>query len=433
MALTLLKQSHSNVWGLELDPQSLRPLLASDDAELAFGAALALSDTERLLPALNVPARRGVAAIQLAKLGVVAPLAPALPQLGEYELGRVLKILEYQIGAVPVLHDALLRILNDPASPSFIRRYAASLLALENRPEDAIRLLEVDDSLTDAVLRNPALAPVETERILIWLLERGKFNGFQLGALSELAASGRVTDTFVPDTFDTTDDYGRQELAAFAGKQLEVRGDQGLHRFLWSVIEGDFPRQARERVWSALSGWYFYSREGKEPLKFSLEDARSYFGHVEAFVERLCVILERPQILSDLFVNDDFLRLLQDVSDDVLPSLRQQASLVRLRRGLWSLTADTNRYSRNRIAALELLGRLATSEAERESFKGELGALLMTDPPWDVRRAGLETLNEAERRAIGAELQAMLNDESAHEHREIAQALLVDLEAMLER
>ena len=433
LALTLLKQSHSNVWGLEIDPGVLKPLLSSEDKDLAFGAALALSETERLLPALGIPARRDVAAIALAKLGVVAPLEPVLPQLKEYALGRVLSILEYGIGAVPALHDALLKIMDDLDSSFSIRRQASSLLALENRPEDALRLLEVNDSLIDAVLRNPALSTIETERVLIWLLERGKFNQYLVAALGELAASERVSNTFVPDTFNAADDYGRQELAAFAGKQLEAHRNQGLHRFLWSVVEGGGARQARERVWAALSGWYSYSREGEEPLKFSLSGTRHYFGSLETFLERLCIVLEQPRILNDLFVNDDFLRLLQDVDDDALPGVHEHRTLLeRLRRGLWTLVQNGEVYSRNRVAALMLIGRLATSKAERETFQETLGELFMTDPPWDVRRAGLEALDEAERRVLGEELRAMLEGELPYERREIAKNLLGDLEAMQE-
>ena len=106
--------------------------------------------------------------------------------------------------------------------------------------------------------------------------------------------------------------------------------------------------------------------------------------------------------------------------------------LERLRRGLWALSYDTNSYSRNRVAALTLIGRLATGSAERETFQETLGELFMTDPPWDVRRAGLEALDKTERRALGEELGAMLDGESSYERREIAKMLLGDLEAMLE-
>jgi|GEM_PF-1579601 len=451
VGLSLLAQHYSPSFG---DPQVEVPraALASEDPDTAFGAALALGETEMLLPALRVSLildnqaqplkleQRYAAALALARAGHAAPLAPILLELEPHEQERILETVRYKVGVAPELHDLLVHVLEQNSSWS-LRNTAAHLLALENRLEDALRLIEADTSFVDAVLRNPALSPHELERVCLKLLETGNFNLYQMKSLTELATSGRVPDSFVPQVFAGADEYGRQELCSFAGQQLLARRNQTLHRFLWSVLDGDWPHQARERAWNALSSWYSLSREGEEPLRLTLESLRHYFGSVGSFLEQLCELLERPDILRSLHRYDDFLMVLQEVEVGVLPAVRERASLLeRLRKGLWSMVYDGEAYSSNRGAGLRLLGQLADSRTEREAFCDELRGLLETDPPWDLRRTALETLSAQERQTLRLDLQALLGkgfdfgqrggEPLEQEQRDIATTLLDQLEAM---
>ena len=220
-------------------------------------------------------------------------------------------------------------------------------------------------------------------------------------------------------------------LCAFVGRQLEARRNQNLHRFLWSVLETDWPHQARERAWNALSSWYSLSRVGEPQLGFTLQSLRHYFGSVGSFLERLCELLEHPDILRSLHRYDDFLTVLQEVGVGVLPAMRKRASLLeRLRKGLWSLVLDGEAYSSNRGAGLRLLAQLASSSAEREAFYNALNGLLETDPPWDLRRTALETLRAQERQTLSTDLQVLLERGLNNEQRERAKTLLDQLEAM---
>ncbi len=435
IGVTLLKQQYANVWGVDVPLEEFLPLLGSENPDLAFGAALALGHVESLLPALRVPERRYVASLALAKLGQAQPLVSVFADLEPHQQERVMDKLRYGVGAVPALHDELVKLLEGNRQSS-LQRSAAQLLALENRPEDALRLIEADGSLADAVLRNERLAPRELERICLRLLETGAFNLYLLSALSEIASGERVADSFVPEAFGAADEYGRQELCSFAQTQLEARGNPGLHRFLWGVLEGDFPRQARERVWAALNGWYFYTRSDEPTLGFSLGAARHYFGDVQNLLSRVSGIFERPAILRDLYCYDDFLKILQDVNPDILPAiLARPSDLDRFRGGLWSLVYDRQAYSANRLAAVTLLGRLAVSSDERIQFESDARDLFLTDPPWDVRRATLEALHDSEREVLQVELRELLegNQFQGPDHREIAVTLLDGLQEIASR
>jgi hypothetical protein len=429
LGITLLKQQYS-VWGTDITPGTLEGLLGGEDPDLAFGAALALDATDRLLPALHVPEQRYAAAVTLARTGAgLAEVGAVLGQMQPYEQERVLDRLRYRVGAVPALHDVLTRLL-ETTQDRALRNTASELLALENRPEDALRLIQANASLTNTVLQNPALEPSELERILVHLLETGRFNLYGLRALETIATEGRVSDAFVPALFEAANEYGWQELGNFARLQLIARADQDLHRFLWRVLESAMPEPARGRAWQALDGWY---SQGAPPLRASLEAARWYFGGVTPLMERLCAVLEQPRLLERFYRLDEFLtRLLTDVDDDILPAMLEAGALLtRLRRNLWALARDNGRYSRNRAAALHLLGRVAPLPDDREALENDVRDLFLTDPPWDVRRAALEVLNRAEQTRLRSELQTLLQTPLSLEHREIAKVLLDDLEGVM--
>ena len=134
-----------------------------------------------------------------------------------------------------------------------------------------------------------------------------------------------------------------------------------------------------------------------------------YFGSAQTFLERLCEVLEKPEVLRSLYVYEDFLSLLQEVDQDVIPALRERRTLLeRLECGLWSLAHDLQAYSRNRSSAVALLGRLAQTCDERRGFEHELRGLLQTDPPWDLRRTALESLDQNERHLLERDLRTRL-------------------------
>ncbi|MGY2895495.1 hypothetical protein [Deinococcus sp. UYEF24] len=387
LGLALLAQHYANVQSVPVPAELLTPLLSSEAPDLAFGAALALGETGALRAALRVPERRALAAVQLARLGETAPLAPVLRLLEPYEQSRVLGVLRV---AAPELNGVLLELLGSRET----RTEAARLLLLEGRPGDALPLVEADPDLAEQVLRNLALSALEAEQVCVRLLEQGQFSLSRLSVLRELAESGRISDAFVPEQFAAASKEGRQELFVLAGLQLAARADPALHRFLWRLIEDDLPSQTRERAWSVLASWY--GRYG-QALRFSLAGARQFFGGatsggVEEFVDRLCRVIERPDLLAGFFTSYHFLKLLEDTDPDVLPAVREAASAGRLRRDLLALAHDEEQFAPYRAGAVRLLGQLIDSAEGHLLLRGELTPFLHTGAPWQMQRATLAVL-----------------------------------------
>ena len=388
LGLALLAQHYANVQSAPIPAELLTPLLSSEGPDLAFGAALALGETGALRAALRVPERRALAALQLARLGEAAPLAPVLRLLEPYEQSRVLGVLRV---AAPELHGVLLELLKSRET----RTDAARLLLLEGRPGDALTLVETDPDLAEQVLRNPALSALEAEQVCVRLLVQGQFRLSRLRVLRELAESGGISDAFVPEQFAAASEEGRQELFVLAGLQLTARADPALHRFLWRLIEDDLPSQTgestqtRERAWSVLAGWY--GRYGQE-LRFSLAGARQFFGGVEEFVDRLCRVIERPDILAGFFPSYSFLKLLGEADQGVLPAVREAASAGRLRRDLLALARDEEQFAPYRAGAVRLLGQLSDSAEGHLLLRAALTPFLDSGAPWQIQRAALAAL-----------------------------------------
>ena len=413
LGLALLAGQYANVQSTDIPADLLTPLLASEHPDLAFGAALALGETENLLAALRVPERRFVAAKALARLGQGALLGGVLPLLTPHEQSDVLRQLRYGQSAVPELHAVLVGLLGVPEA----RGMAAELLLQDGRPGDALALINADPSLAGKVLANPALPGDEVQQVCARLLEHGQFRPSRLSVLGELATSGRIPDTFVPDHFGAVSSDDQQELCALARLQLSARADPALHRFFWTLIEGDLPDKARERAWSVLAGWY--GQYGAE-LRFSLAGARHFFGSVPAFAERLCRVIERPGLLSGFFTSYTFLNVLETVDDDVLAALREAGEVtVRLEHALLKLAADEGAYAPHRAGAVRLLGNLARPEAERRALQGDLSRFLTPDTPWQVQRAALAALYPGARAQAAqlAEWRAQLSGAESDEQR----------------
>lgn len=422
LGLALLAAQYANVQSVQVPAAVLEGLLASDDRQLAFGAALALNRSEALVAALRIPERRAAAARMLARHGQVGPLLPVLPLLDPHEQAGVLDTLRHTVGPVPELHDVLVELL----ARREVRGAAAGLLLLEARPGDAWPLIEADPSLARQVLSQPALTGAPLEAVCARLLDRDLFVARQL-PFTELALSGRLPDSFVPRVFLDADRSGQEELLALAGLQLNARADAGLHAFLWQLIESGLPEQIRERAWGVLSGWY--GQYGAE-LRCSPDSVRQFFGSVLAFMERLCNVVERPTLVGTFFSSYSFLRVLEDVDAAILPEFqRHPAAMNRLNRALLSLARTDDAYAPHRAAAVTLLGRLTPPDEGR----GLLGEFLQGERvPWQVQRAALAVLYPTDRaRAdLRADLRTRLDAADTYEKRSPLTDLLYQLDQL---
>ncbi|MFB9991613.1 hypothetical protein ACFFLM_06490 [Deinococcus oregonensis] len=424
LGLTLLSAQYANVQSVFISPETLVPLLASENPDLAFGAALALKQLDILSANLRLSERQYAAALVLAREGVVDPLVGVIPELEPHQQDRVLGLLRYTVGAVPALHDVLVSLLGQAE----VQRVAAQLLLLEGRPEDMLRLIDTDPSLAQAVLENPILSSREVEQVCIRLLERGKFSLSGLSVLKELSESGKLSDSFVPDVFFRMDNAGQQELFSLARIQLGLRGDAILHRFLWTLVEGDLPELTRERAWGTLASWY--GEYGKE-MTFSAQGVQQFFGDLKTFLDRLCWVLEHPKLLIG-FSSYHFLNVLHEVNNDVLAAVSAHTT-EGFMQALWYLAQDADAYAPHRAASVLLLGQLTRSAEEGSIWRQRLSLFLDDqDLPSEVQRAVLMALypKAQDRIALAASLRMTLENLTTYAERSGPANLLYQLEQL---
>lgn len=387
LGLALLAAQYANVQSLSFPPDLFAPLLGAEDTDVAFAAALVLGETALLVAALKHPERRHAAARGLIRQGQAAPVAAVFLQLTPDQQEDLLSALRYGVGQLGEWCEVLATVL-DTSPSAQLRRSAAHVLVREGRPQDALRVVAADpSSFAGPVLQNPALSARDLEDVCLLLLRLGKFDLSRIRALSDLACSGRPALEFVPGAFAGVDEAGQQELCVFAGQQLRAGGGPELHLFLWQVITQAPSLAVRARAWHALSGWYQFPGEGQEPLRCSRDAVSRYFGDLPSFLERLCRVIEQPEVLRSVSGYDDFLRLLSAVDDDLLPALREESALTgRFRQALLTLCLDEHAYTQLRGASMGLLGRLCASGAERTALHRLLLAHLEADPPWAVQQ-----------------------------------------------
>ncbi len=305
-----------------------RAQLADADPDRAFTAALALVDVERLRPALRDPDRRRAAALVLATAGHAGALTGALSSigsLGDDTLAEVLDELHRHREPYPVLRNELWTVARGADAAA---RRAASLLVTIGRPEDAIPLLELDDSMSavqDVIQRMPIEGPDLVEACR-WLVDRGRFAPSQYG-VSTLAETGRIPDDFIPSVWSrAADDTQRADLLRVAEEQLLARRDERLHAFVLGVVfapHGSVSAKVREDAWWSLLRWY--GREeyaSKGPLVLAVEPIERFFADgVPGFVERFLGVLLDPSTDEHLTLAECLGDLLRYSPEEGLPGL----------------------------------------------------------------------------------------------------------------
>jgi hypothetical protein len=290
---------------LEDETQLPAELLATPDPDDAFATALVIGDADRLRASLREPDRTYPAARALARHGHGALLAETLSDPGaldDDQLDTVLATIEHRSTAgtvsIPALHDVLLDVAGRTGEGR-VRRAAARIVARENRAEDGARLIAIDPEESDLVrivLQEMQLPQPEIQAIARDLVRRSRFRSSQYG-VDDLADSGRVSDGFVPSVWPTvTDEEQQRNLFRFAERQLQARGDDGLHRFMLSIVYGDRSAAVRNEAWWSLRRWYPSYGDGREgPLVFEADAMRTWFGSVAGFLERLGAFLRNPE------------------------------------------------------------------------------------------------------------------------------------------
>lgn len=298
-------------------------LLGSVDGDDAFAVALVTGRVDELAAALSVPERRFAAAAALARHGAVGPLAGRLESLDDDQLWTVLDGLDQLNRPVSALRADLWAVTRQGEGSQ--RYVAAKLLLRDRRPGDALTLLGEDPTDSDVIqyaLQRAELTGRELDDFAAALVACGRFAEYQYG-VSELADSGRLGDDFVPSQWPTVhDDERRHGLLRFAERQLGARGDDALHRFVLSVVFGDYPAAVRSEAWWVLRRWYgtqTYAWTG--PLVLDAAAVQKWFGEVARFLDRLVAFLEDPDGSGDLTLGEKVADLLRYTSADSVAGL----------------------------------------------------------------------------------------------------------------
>jgi hypothetical protein len=241
----------------------------------------------------------------------------------------------------------------------------------------------------------------------------------------------------VPAVFSQVAPETGLTLLSFAGQQLAASRDQGLHRWLWSLIDGDTingdsSEAIQERAWAVLGGWYDSYGDSLELSRASVE---RFFGGVVPFTERLCVVAENPQLTGRFYGSYRFLSVLTTIDEDALTPLAELGALTeRLWRALLALAHDPDVFIPDRAAGLRLLGRLARSASQKADLEIQLRPLLDDqDTPADLQRSALAALylTEAARSDYLGELEARLGRAETYVERSPLEQLIYLLRGLL--
>jgi hypothetical protein len=350
------------------------------DREVAFTAALARGDVDRLGAALSGEALERVAAgSRLVDLDVLAPLAEPLQQ-GSLEVQRaIVAALVVRRRPCPQLADALIAIVETTADPA-LREQAARALCRQLRPDLALRVARAaagNRTIFQLLLLPAASLSGETlAELLAWMVDGGVFLAGQFG-LEGAAERGAISDGLVPRLFARAGEETRRELLGLAEVQLRARGDEALHRFVMNVVFGRHPAATRSAAWWVLRRWYLRDDpRGEGPFRLSRESIARFFGSVDLFVPRLTSLLRDPATLAEPTVRDLLGNLFRVVeredaaaladSNDAEPLVR--ALLEALRGDTWpspgegmvhllGLLGDDPRWKAEAISGLQTLGR----------------------------------------------------------------------------
>jgi hypothetical protein len=360
--------------GMEPAPKEL---LDDSDRDLAFMAALARGDSERLAndAGSSEALRRYAVASKLIDVGLgmssVAAILPVAPRDHQY---RLLWQLQQSKKGYPELRRALFQILEEHRDGD-IRGKAGTVLCQGCPPHEALEVARLSggDSRVVQSLIQTAKLPSETLRQLgQFLVDSDRFSDGQFG-MSEAAKKGSMPVDFVPKAFVGASAECRDELLRFAGRQLEEYEDEELHRFVMRVAFGEFGTQAPDEAWSVLHRWYRRSdAAARGPISFSLEFGERFFGSFPAFLRAFIRMLD-PKNERGSFGGDYLAELVRYPQEGIMRRLGEfEKEAVELERALTKIVDNTALSISHRGDCLRMLGAMG----EHLMFRDRVRALL---------------------------------------------------------
>lgn len=315
-----------------VDQDLVRAALASTNRELAFGAALALGDLDRLRAGLaGDDLERIAAGNALIELGVIAPVAEPIRSSPLEVQRELVETLVRRKESAPELGETLLGIVESTTDDT-LRERAARILCRGLRPEWAPRIARAarssgnERSILQSMLSEQAALPADALiDIVAHMVENGLFTTNQYG-LMETASRGAIPDGFVPARFAGADPPTRAALLRYAEKQLEARGDEALHRFVMSVVFGPFTAETRAAAWWVLHRWYQHQgdRRGEGPFRFTVACVCRFFGSVADFLPRLAALIGDHATMKEVGIFEFMATFLGSVDDEAIVAIQAE-------------------------------------------------------------------------------------------------------------
>jgi hypothetical protein len=373
--------------------------LLSEDPDIAFTAALALGDVDRLAAAEqdNDPMKRYVAARRLLWMGRFDGVGEVIRRASAEHQRELLSMIAYPKKPTTAVRDVLFDLL-ETSEEGRIRRDASLGLALSHQPGDTLRIARLargDSQIYQGLLQTAEILPEELVSLSEYLLERGDFRAEQWG-MSDIVKEGRLPPDFVPRHWAMATQAARLELCKVAEMQLEQYGDEDLHRFLVNVAFGEEAFEVQDQAWTCLYRWYGRSGQGRMgPLLIQAEPLRRFFGSVAAFVPILTRFLGDGvprKIVKESSSRQELERFLHYSDPDVVPYLRETPrSVLDLTNALQGVLQDCECDFMVRLASIDLLVILAGVPEVRPAIVEILKRFRKTDLDLGVTQ-GLERI-----------------------------------------
>ncbi|HSI05015.1 MAG TPA: hypothetical protein VLC93_11075, partial [Myxococcota bacterium] len=244
-------------FGRPADPEHLAAARRSQDADLAFAAALATGEIATLRQALEGDAlRQRAAAAVLAERGELASLQGWLRGADSEAQHDIIDALARdEASRAGPLAPLLLEIMESTDDERVIVD-AGRLLARATDRATAVRVAAAckgEMYVVQALMKeDTGLSPEDLAKVGAELVKHGYLSHHKYG-VTEAAKRGAFPDDFVPRVFDQAEESPKIELCRFAECQLEGRPIEVVHAFLLRTVFGPYSGKVRAGAWWALS------------------------------------------------------------------------------------------------------------------------------------------------------------------------------------
>src|SRR5579872_3681646 len=367
----------------ELPPAAL----VSRDPDVAFSAALAVGDIDRLIAAEleSDPSKRSAAAARLIGLKCFNGVEAVIRQADVAVQVDLLRAIGRVKKADPGLHDLCVELMETSSNPT-VCESASGALKFCRRPGDTLRVARAargNRRIYQDLLQTTGTKPEELSELCDFLVREGVFSASQWG-MADNTKEGRLPPEFVPHHWRAASESARVELCKLAEMQLGQYADESLHRFMVSVAFGDEAFAVQQTAWTSLYRWYKQSDySGMGPLRIETASLERFFGSPAAFVPLFTRFLgagdPRP-ILQDLFVREPLTKLLRYADANSAPLIaatpREALALVGALRALMALESGDFIL---RLACIDFLALLAAQPELRQPVIDLLNSFRGTD------------------------------------------------------